>query len=456
MKSQYMLKSLSGAKWYIHLDKDMKLVYSKKEGQSWSNILPIDKYSVRDFSSTIDTKDRLHIVTYNENDQLIYYQWNGDKWLYSTITNLRSQFQDVPFLQIISYEGNINIFYYITNSMGEGNLYHHFGDGFHWRGGKIFSFEEEENISVVDVNSNYRPNMYIYISKNKSTHTSIERSQFDRGKLKWTDFSPSLGSPLRLTDIRIDLDDNGIEHLIGTQHSEEDVYTLYYLSKGTEPIKIVSQSQPFDPSLMITASDGVYAAWALGDRIFTYKLNEENMAFDSLGETSREDMSIINHVYINDDNITCIIRSWDKSPLQTEATPATPPSTAQDKHQDREMREFKNSLTFLKNQAASVSKQIDDLYSLFYNLKDYLVKYEKSLYQVQLSLQRHDNEIAQLQRAPSTFKTSSPKKSTTVPEPSSIVIENADDNKDDTPSEVVNLGDVQVIIDNAEDETSDS
>ena len=113
MARQYLLESPSGLLWNIYIDEDMHLVYSKKQNNSWSSATLLDKFNMKNFSSTIDIEDKVHIVAYTTTKQLIYYQWNGNQWLYSIMTTLRSRFQDISFVKIVADENNVHILYHV-------------------------------------------------------------------------------------------------------------------------------------------------------------------------------------------------------------------------------------------------------------------------------------------------------------------------------------------------------
>lgn len=447
MARQYLLESPSGLLWNIYIDEDMHLVYSKKQNNSWSSATLLDKFNMKNFSSTIDIEDKVHIVAYTTTKQLIYYQWNGNQWLYSIMTTLRSRFQDISFVKIVADENNVHILYHVESALyrNKDMVYHYYGDGFNWQGGRIFSFPSEDNISISNLYFYDKSSMYLYYSQKINGKTLVYRSDFDKTNSLWSDPISSFHIPLSLEKVQILLDERKHEHLIGV-HDEGDMYTLYYMPRNEKQIIVSSQLKPFTFPLITTLDGEIYVTWNIDDKIFSSVLDKEREEFKRLRETRRDDLSLIDHVTVQSDGISFLRRSWKNVFSQIDVDDGL---KSYYYPESDEIEILQKDITSIKNQIVNLETQLDDLYSLFHSLKDHIAQYEKSLYQIQISLKKQANEIAQLQNMPMKNKYQTPLNY-------SVPYDDSDEDTEGLEGEVVSLGDTKIIINNDEYETDDS
>ena len=447
MDRQHLLESPSGVLWNIYIDEDMHMVYSKKQNSSWSGAMPLDKFSIKSFSATIDMEDKVHIVAYTTTKQLIYYQWDGSQWLYSIMTTIRSRFQDIPFSKIVSDGDNVHVLYHVESALHRNKdvVYHYYGDGFNWQGGRIFSFPSEDNISIDSLYWYDKSYIDLYYSQKEDSKTLVYKSRFNKKNSLWGDPVPSFHIPLSLEKVQICVDDKKNEHLIGI-HDEGDMYTLYYIPRDGKQIAVSSQPEPFTFPLITTLDRDIYMTWNIDDKILSSVLDKEREEFHRLRETHRNDMWLIDHVTVQSDGISYIRTSWKDIFSQTDVDDELK-SYYYPKSDEIEI--LQRDIYSIKNQIVNFETQLDDLYSLFHTLKDYIMQYEKSLYQIQVSLKKQANEIAQIQNTPIQNKYQTPLNY-------SVPYNDSDDDTTEKEGEVVSLGDTKIIINNEDYEASDS
>lgn len=447
MDRQYLLEGPSGKLWNVYIDENMHLVYSKEEEGSWSDPTPLDKLYIRDFSCTIDSNDKVHIVAYSTKRQLIYYQWNGEKWLYSIMDTLRSQSQDVSFAQVISHREHVHILYYLENSLyrNRNPFYHYYGDGFHWKGGRAFTFSPEENVYISNISCQDNDRISLYYSKIYNGKTTVNKTEFNSQSYIWSDPQPAFDLSIYLDTPRVYIDRNGQEHLIGT-HIQGNTHTLYYIFHNGAQIPISSQSKPFGSPIMSFADNDIYVTWAADGKIFKSILNEKNNSFHMLREVHMDSMSPVDHVTVGENGISYLESNWNdisfSRSMNDEANPYYYP-------QADELEILQRDVNSIRNTLANFQHQLEDLYSLYSSLKDHILHYEKVIYQIQLAMKRHDNEIARIHNIPKKNRSQAQLNY-------SIQVPEGAEDEGEHEREIVSLGDTQIIIDNEEDESVDS
>lgn len=440
MDKQHLLESPSGVLWNIYIDENNHLVYSRRQNRVWSSVSLIDKFNIKDFSSTIDIDEKVHIVAQTSTKQLIYYQWNGVKWLYSIMTTIRSRFQDITFIDISSNGERIHILYHVATTLYQSVdvLYHYYGDGFDWQGGKILSFSSEDNISIRNTHWSNIHYMNLYYSQKKDDETVIYRLYFDKKDYTWSRPTSIFHIPMPIEDIQICLDGKKNEHVIGV-NLHKGIYTLYYISNKNKQTTISSQPKPFMCPIIAVSNGTIYITWNIDDKIYSTTLDERGKKIDKLEEIYRDDMSLIHHITIQNNIFSISKRNWANIFSQTNIEDKLKSSYYP---QIEEIQTIQKDINSLKTQIANFKIQFDDLYSLLNSLKEHIAQYEKSLYQVQLAIKKQTNDIAQLQNMP--------RKSYQQPLNYTVSSEDTEENLAESKNEVVDLGDTKIIIDSEE------
>lgn len=455
MGIEYVLKTPSDVIWHIYLDEHSRLVYNKMQSNKWSDAMLLDKCIIKNFSATVDINEQIHIVAYTSIKQLIYYQWNGSQWLYSIITTIRSRFQDIEFINILSELEHVHILYYIKSTLYKNmeTLYHYYGNGFNWQGGKILSFPSEDNIDIIsaywyDINS-----LYLHYSYKKKNNTLIYRSIFDRKQYTWSNPIQVLKTDSILQDIQICIDEDKKIHMIGI-NTENNVYTLYYVDDENERIIINAQPKPFISPIIKYLKGNIYVAWAIDDRIFSIISTNMGNSFNKLKDVIANDILPFYHVTIKEDGYSQYEKSFGKIyPLfQSYENLVLEDTNSKSKsHQysiGNELEEIEQEVKNLKEQINTFTTQFNDIYSLLDNFNEHFINYKKILYQLQSTIKKQSNEIQRLQQiiTKNNYQTNV---SYTIP----YKEEDDTDEKEEKGEmeEILNVGNTKIIIRNEED-----
>ncbi len=452
-----MLEALSGTMWHIYADENSRIMYTKKQDNIWLDPLLLDRFVAKNFSATIGIDEKVHLIVYTATKQLIYYQWNGNQWLYSIISTIRSRFQDVIFTKILADREHIHMIYHVGNTLFKSTetVYHYYGNGFNWQGGKILSFPSEDNINIIDVYWYNADNIYLNYSHKKDNNTYIYISKFNRKEYIWTNANLLVKTPIYLNKIQICADTNENIHTIGI-NEENNMYTLHYIEDGNDRTILSAKPEPFVSPLIKCLNDGsIYIAWSMNDKIFSIISTDRGKSFNKLKEISSHDISLFEHVTIDDNNFSHSKKSFARlyprfevheklilSDIKTEQAILYYPKTD-------ELETMKKEVNSLKNQVSHFVNQFDDLYSILNSLRERIIQYEQSLYQMQLTIKRQTNEIERLQKLSS-------KKNYQNAVNYSIEYEQNEHNdkiemSGEENEEIINVGNTKIIINREED-----
>lgn len=454
MSAEYLLECPSGVLWHIYFDDNSRIVYSKKQNDKWSNPILLDKFIVKKFSTTVDIDEKVHIVAYTATKQLIYYQWNGIQWLYSIISTIRSRFQDIVFLKTLSEPEHIHILYHVENTLYKSTeiVYHYYGNGFNWQGGKILSFPSEDNVDIVYAHWYKVDIMHLYYSYRKGNNTFVYRSTFDAKEYIWGNPTQVLKTDLYLENIQVCIDDDKKIHIIGI-NIQDNTHTLYYIEDKNERIILSAQPEPFVAPIIKHLNGDIYIAWAINNKIFSIISTDGGKKFNKLKDIMAKDIFPLHHVTIKDDYYSQYEKGFGKiyphfyTHENLVLDDINPKSSPRHHSMPDKLQEMTKEVKNLKSQINGFITQFDDLYSLLNKLNENTTQYEKKLYQLQLIVKKQANDIERLHQLITKKRCQ-----TTMPQTISYRDECQNKGEKEKGEEVLNVGSTTIIIKNEEEE----
>lgn len=421
MDNAFILQDSIGGYWHIYLSDTHRINYTYiKDGKRTMTPTSIDGQLVKKFCATMDIHGRIHILAYTHTRYLIYYQWNGEEWRYNVIERIKSRFQNISYVTIISSRTYIHMLYYIQSSLYKNTevMTHYYGDGQEWARGRIWTFTSDNLVMpmcrFVDLNDN----LHILYRFQRRRETSLFYCKFDSKTNIWTTPSSVHSSMNSYRDTTIYVDSDNNIHIAWIEKGEDANIIKYLTSNNNDdPIKwpegVLNKDNEKASRPAFFYNKTLYCFWQNGESIL-FKWSDNNglnwSKSQSIMVEHPKNIEHFEYVSLLYDALPPHLEIWGTISPKLNIFPLglmpqklnAPPQTS------NMAQEGTKWLEDLKKESSRLSRQIEEIYQALYAIQDKLIQNERSLYSLQSNVKRHDFEIKQLQDLPKAEVNESP------------------------------------------------
>lgn len=185
--NSYLLEESLGKQWYFAMTDQQIIEYSWKVDKTWTKPVPVDNQSIRQFSVTIDRNDTIYLLAYNTSKQLIYYEWKEDQWYQRLLLPISSRFENISFLEILSTQHHIHLFYYIENSLkrAQESLIHSYLKGGKWNSEVLMNFLTDQIVTPQLIRSYDKGNIFLVYTRRIQNQSRCYYVYYDNDNNAW-------------------------------------------------------------------------------------------------------------------------------------------------------------------------------------------------------------------------------------------------------------------------------
>lgn len=436
---RFLLEDRDENRWLFFLSSNNRIQYYKLEDENKIQINTVDSQPVRDFYVSIDENGTIRIFAYTVARQLVYYEWANSRWERQVLDRIYSRFQNISYISILSASNNIHILYYVESSLiksAEFLVHYYLQDG-KWYGGPLWKFISDEATTLQASFLDPKDNIHIILTKrNKKGSQTLFHACFRSNSLSWTGPSPIHTSYGRCSQFQMFVDHNENIYVAWVENID-DVNRLKYLyqmkddpsSAWNEAILYQSPQQISWPTFI--QGDELLCIWQENNTLYEIKSLDSGRSWSQAYPVEHQDhLSLLYFISYNKHKIpfhsTNIwahgypnIKLAGVYEAKTKKSPYLKQSLESDYNSKLEkirssvslmIEELNKEIKRNKNQIANLSSQIDQIYSVLYELQEQFKLKERALFAIQTEIKRLGfdiRRISQRSRPSPSFSVSS-------------------------------------------------
>jgi len=282
LNKQYIFRQTSGRVLNIFYENRRGLCLSSlTKRNTWTESVLLVKNSHECFHADMDEEDRIHILSQDNNGNIVYSQLEDDPLKSFPVLNSKSPTPYNKHLRLIPYKSNLHFFYVLrhNNSL---MLAH-----------QALAAGEKTDVAptprIIDyVADNGYPytaicdkagNIYAFYRSSDEKHLQTGYRKYMPQQKLWDEFTPVSRHAADCEFIRAITDSSNIMHIC-CQRKTNRHYEMIYQQKipdrdiWTEEIIIHASSYPFDNSSIISINKDIIIYWVRDDIIYFSMSND--------------------------------------------------------------------------------------------------------------------------------------------------------------------------------------
>lgn len=424
--NSYLIEESLGRQWYFTLNSRQLIEYSRRIEKSWTEPAQVDGQAVKLYTITIDMNDNIYVLAYNTSKQLICYEWKENQWYQRLLHSVSSRFENISYVEVLSTQANIHIFYYIENSLkrAQESLIHAYLKDGKWSSDVLMSFLTDQIVTPQIIRSDESGNLFCIYTRTIRDQTRCYYIFFDNKLNIWSKPGVLFQKPGECSEFNGQMDSIGYFHLVWIEKSACN-YRINYkkinpiiknnaavsvcIQDGTAQIetpclRIGDQLHCFwiqDGNGMVSKGDASGQHWGV-PKVITenpiakyYKINKtldsRTQTLPSLGD---------GYPSFNWTLETILFNNRCDLPVQKQNEQKYTAIKGHDKASKYEVSQssnkFNQQIANFQSQLNEFEKKLDNFHTALYQIQDYIQQKDKSSFQTEAQIRKLSFELEQL------------------------------------------------------------
>ncbi len=288
-RNDHIVRFKNGDLWHFFSQrgKGIYLRYMKKNG-TWRNAIELVANAHEHFSVSIDCHDHLHLIYQDHNGEIVYMEYNGNKWNKQLLHQYDTSKYIVQFPTIIALNQQVHAIFAVgtTPSNGVWSLYHCYNNGNDWIKGEITTYSDGKQTSPFYLDHDQKSIHIVYRSLYRNQHR-LFYCHFDGARNGWS-IPEHLSRNLTDCNMPSILVKNNRLHFVWTSIRNSNLQVMYrnrplnsYLKAGLEKEALLSceESNCSDPQLL-WADNQLWCMWYQNGDIYCCSSPDEGTTWN--------------------------------------------------------------------------------------------------------------------------------------------------------------------------------
>jgi len=287
-RNDHIVRFKNGDLWHFFPLKE-KGIYLRcmKKGGGWRDAIELVANTHDHFSVSIDCHDHLHLIYQDYNGELIYMEYNGNRWNKQTLHRYDASAYVVQFPTVIAFDQQVHAIFAMRTIpfTGVWSLYHCYNKGNGWIIGEITRYTDGKQTSPFYLDHD-RGNIHMVYRNLYHNQYRLFYCRFDGARNRWS-IPENLSRNLADCNMPSILVKNDKLHLAWTSIKNSNLQVMYrswslnsYFKAGLEKVKLLSsqESNCSDPQLL-WVDDLLWCIWYQNGDIYCCSSPDEGITW---------------------------------------------------------------------------------------------------------------------------------------------------------------------------------